>query len=85
MTEARKKYGDIIDHPHFVSPEHPPMALENRAAQFSPFAALTGYDDLVAEAARYTVKTVNFSFKKSVASFAFEPVAFGKFHLFDLL
>ena len=54
MTEARKKYGDIIDHPHFVSPEHPPMAIENRAAQFSPFAALTGYDDLVAEAARYT-------------------------------
>lgn len=54
MTEARKKYGDIIDHPHFVSPEHPPMAIENRAAQFSPFAALTGYGDLVAEAARYT-------------------------------
>ncbi len=58
MTEARKKYGDIIDHPHFVSPEHPPMAIENRAAQFSPFAALTGYDDLVAEAARYTGERV---------------------------
>ena len=58
MTEARKKYGDIIDHPHFVSPDHPPMAIENRAAQFSPFAALTGYDDLVAEAARYTGERV---------------------------
>ena len=53
-SDARKKYGDIIDHPHYVSPDHPQMTLLNRAAQFSPFAALTGYDDLIEEAARET-------------------------------
>ena len=53
-SDARKKYGDIIDHPHYVSPDHPQMSLLNRAAQFSPFAALTGYDDLIEEAARET-------------------------------
>ena len=53
-SDARKKYGDIIDHPHYVSPDHPQMSLLNRAAQFSPFAALTGYEDLIEEAARET-------------------------------
>ncbi|MCR5090984.1 MAG: hypothetical protein K6C08_15910 [Oscillospiraceae bacterium] len=51
---AREKYADIIDLPHPVSKRHPQMALHNRAAQFSPFAALTGYDAAVAEAGRYT-------------------------------
>ena len=37
-----------------VSQRHPPMAMENRAAQFSPFAALTGYEDAVNETARWT-------------------------------
>jgi hypothetical protein len=54
MSEAREKYGDIIDRPHHVSTKRPPMSRLNRAAQFSPFAALTGYDDLVAESARTT-------------------------------
>lgn len=35
-----------------VSKHHAPMPLENRAAQFAPFAALTGYDDAIAETAR---------------------------------
>ena len=48
------KYDDIIHLPHHVSPKHPRMSLMNRAAQFSPFAALTGYDDLVSESARET-------------------------------
>ena len=39
---------------HHVSKKHPPMSMTNRGAQFSPFAALTGYDDLVTETARYT-------------------------------
>lgn len=54
MGAARKEYADIIDLKHPVSKKHPQMSRLNRAAQFSPFAALTGYDDLVEEAARYT-------------------------------
>lgn len=47
-------YDDIIHLPHPVSPTHPQMSIANRAAQFSPFAALTGYDAAVAETARLT-------------------------------
>lgn len=54
ITEARKRYGDIIDREHYVDPNHPQMSRLNRAAQFSPFAALTGYEDLIDEAARLT-------------------------------
>lgn len=48
------KYDKIINLPHHQSKTHPQMALRDRAAQFAPFAALTGYDDLVVEAARFT-------------------------------
>lgn len=48
------KYDDIINLPHHVSKTHKPMPLINRAAQFAPFSALTGYDDSIAEAARLT-------------------------------
>jgi predicted secreted protein len=47
-------YDDIIDLPRHVSLTRPRMPRENRAAQFSPFAALTGYDAAVAEEARRT-------------------------------
>ena len=47
-------YEDIIRLPHPVSKVHPPQPMDKRAAQFSPFAALTGYDDAVEETARYT-------------------------------
>ena len=47
-------YADIINLPHHVSSRHTPMSLLNRAAQFAPFAALTGYDEAVRETARYT-------------------------------
>ncbi len=47
-------YNDILHLPHPVSRKHPRMAVADRAAQFSPFAALTGYDDAVREAARLT-------------------------------
>ncbi len=50
--DPRIVYADIIDHPHWQSPTHPHMSLYDRAAQFSPFAALTGYDDMVSEEAR---------------------------------
>ena len=47
-------YADIINLPHHVSKVHPQMSMRNRAAQFSPFAALTGYEDIVDEQARQT-------------------------------
>ena len=40
-------YDDIINLPHHVSKRHPQMSMWNRAAQFAPFAALTGYDDAI--------------------------------------
>lgn len=48
------KYDDIINMPHHVSKKHPQMPLLDRAAQFSPFAALTGYGDAIKETARLT-------------------------------
>ena len=52
------KYDDIIGLPHPVSAKHPQMAREDRAAQFSPFAALAGYDDALRETARRTDRFV---------------------------
>ena len=51
-------YDDIIDLPHHVSETHPPMSRADRAAQFSPFAALTGYDAAVRESARVTEQRI---------------------------
>ena len=51
MTRA---YDDVINLPHHVSTTRPHMAVADRAAQFSPFAALTGYDAAVKETARLT-------------------------------
>ena len=48
------RYDDIINLPHYVSTTHPHMSMLNRAAQFSPFAALTGYEDAIKETARLT-------------------------------
>ncbi|MSS10690.1 YolD-like family protein [Clostridium sp. WB02_MRS01] len=53
-----KTYDDIIHLPHHVSATHPHMAAIDRAAQFSPFAALTGYDAAIKETARLTDKRV---------------------------
>lgn len=47
-------YDDIINLPHHVSERHPQMSMYNRAAQFAPFAALTGHDSVITEAARLT-------------------------------
>lgn len=52
--DPRIIYADIIDLPHHQSDRHPHMSLYDRAAQFSPFAALVGYDDMIAEEARET-------------------------------
>lgn len=47
-------YADIINLPHHVSKVHSQMSIAQRAAQFSPFAALVGYEDVVEETARQT-------------------------------
>lgn len=52
--QDKHQYDDIIHLPHHVSKRHPPMSLINRAAQFSPFAALTGHDAAIHETARLT-------------------------------
>jgi len=48
------KYKDILEMEHHTSSTHPRMPRAARAAQFSPFAALTGYEDVIEEAARLT-------------------------------
>lgn len=55
------KYKDIINLPHHVSKTRKPMSLYNRAAQFAPFAALTGYDDAIKETARLTEQRIELS------------------------
>ena len=47
-----QNYDDIINIPHHVSDKHPQMSMWNRAAQFAPFAALTGYDSAISETAK---------------------------------
>ena len=47
-------YGDIIDLPCPTSKNHLRMSMKNRAAQFAPFAALTGYENIIDETARFT-------------------------------
>ena len=47
-------YSKIIDHPHYRSRKRKPMSMMQRAAQFSPFAALSGYDEAVNETTRVT-------------------------------
>ena len=59
--DPRVVYADIIDHPHRESPTHPPMSLYDRAAQFAPFAALSGYDDMIDEEARITDRRIELS------------------------
>lgn len=51
MDDILKKYGDILSLPHHRSKTHPAMSRADRAAQFAPFAALTGYGDLIHETA----------------------------------
>ena len=57
-TNEKGKYDDIIHLPHHVSTTHPQMALIDRAAQFAPFAALTGHADAIKETERLTVERI---------------------------
>ena len=54
-------YDDIINLPHPVSKNHPQMPLQDRAAQFAPFAALTGHDAAIKETARLTDERLELS------------------------
>ncbi len=54
-------YDDIINLPHYEPKHHPRMTMWNRAAQFAPFAALTGYDAAIRESGRLTDDWVGLS------------------------
>ena len=51
-----KRYEKILEMPHHTSATHKPMPLYNRAAQFSPFAALTGYEDIISDTAERQIQ-----------------------------
>ena len=53
-----EKYKNIINLPHKSSTKHPPMSRMDRAAQFAPYSALSGYEDAVEETARLTDKKI---------------------------
>ena len=60
--KGAEKYADIIDSPRWEpNSKHPRMSLHDRAAQFAPFAALTGYDEMVDEEARQTENRIELS------------------------
>lgn len=48
------RYEHIVNHEHHISKKHPQATMHDRAAQFAPFAAITGYSDMLIEAARVT-------------------------------
>lgn len=56
-------YDDIIDLPHHVSKTHPQMPLLDRAAQFSPFAALTGHADAIKETEKLALERIEIAEK----------------------
>lgn len=58
MRNGTHKYDDILNLPHHVSPKRAHMSMVDRGAQFSPFAALTGYDAVIQETARLTESPV---------------------------
>lgn len=55
------RYDDIINLPHHQSLVHKPMPMQARAAQFAPFAALTGHDEAIAETGRTTDARIELS------------------------
>ncbi len=58
QVQNTNKYEDIIHLPHHVSSTRVPMPMAERAAQFSPFAALTGYEEAVDETGRLTSRRI---------------------------
>ena len=66
MVEKNNPYADIIHLPHHQAANRPHMSLYDRAAQFSPFAALTGFDGVIAETARTTDRKIELSESEKV-------------------
>lgn len=58
MDIEKNPYADIIRLPHHKAPNRPHMSMYDRAAQFSPFAALTGFEGVIAETGRLTDRKV---------------------------
>ena len=61
MPERKNPYADILAHPHHQAENRPHMSMHDRAAQFSPFAALTGFDGVIAETGRMTDRKIELS------------------------
>ena len=61
MMHEQNPYADILTLPHHKAENRPQMSMHDRAAQFSPFAALTGYEDAIRETARLTDNWVQLS------------------------
>lgn len=59
MEQKEGNYADIIHLPHPVSKSHLQMSRQDRAAQFSPFAALTGYEETIRETAKRVEEQMN--------------------------
>lgn len=66
-TRDTHQYDDIINLPHHVSDRHPQMPMSDRAAQFSPFAALSGYEAAVHETARVTDSKIELTEEEQAA------------------
>lgn len=61
MDIEKNPYADIIHLPHHKAANRPHMSMHDRAAQFSPFAALVGFDGVIAETGRLTDRKVELS------------------------
>ena len=61
MADEKNPYADIIHLPHHQSASRPQMSMLNRAAQFSPYAALVGFDGVIAETGRLTERKIELS------------------------
>ena len=61
MLEQKTPYADILMLPHHQAANRPHMSMHDRAAQFSPFAALTGFDGVIAETGRMTDRKTELS------------------------
>lgn len=78
-----RKYNDIIDLPHHTSSKRARMSISDRAAQFSPFAALNGYDTVIQETGRFTEEKIELD--ESSKSALNEKLLIIKKHLADRL
>ena len=66
MDIERNPYADIIHLPHHKAENRPHMSMHDRAAQFSPFAALTGFEGVIAETGRLTDRKIELSESEKV-------------------